>query len=236
MKAQRQLRELVTVESLDVGYGGKAVLRDVCFRLREAEHVGVVGPNGAGKTTLFHALAGLLEPLAGRIRFEVDGLELSLLPQRSEVDWRFPVTAFDVAMMGRVAKLGFLGRPGQSEVELVKQSLARVGLGALAGRRIGELSAGQQQRVFIARALAQEAGLILMDEPYTGLDAAGRLALDDILELLKGDSVTVLTATHNPGRALGRFDRVFYVDHNTVTVGSVHELVPARQQVGGESW
>ena len=198
------------------------------FNLEPGARLAIVGPNGAGKTTLLKALAGLIAPHSGTIR--VHGHEpaghicIAYVPQRSGVDWRFPVTVFDVVMMGRTRRLGPLRRPQAHDREKVSASLTRVGLAAVANRQIEELSGGQQQRMFIARALAQEAELILMDEPLAGLDVHSRDEVLSLLPGLKDHGATVIVALHDLGIASSHFDRVLLLKNGMLGYGAPSDV------------
>jgi manganese/iron transport system ATP-binding protein len=214
---------ILLAEHIYVRYDGKIALEDLTFHLHAGERVAVVGPNGAGKSTLFKVVAGLLEPANGKLNIYGEGpsghICIGYVPQRSQVDWNFPVTVADVVMMGRVGKLGLLRWPHSRDWKLVRQSLAEVGLSDLAHRQISELSGGQQQRMFIARALAQEAELLLMDEPLSGLDVHSEQAIFDILEQLRQRKVTVMVATHDLEQAAENFDRVMLINRRMVGFG-----------------
>ena len=166
------------IDGATVSYGARPVLQDLSFQVPHGARVAVVGPNGAGKSTLFKALVGLLPLRSGQIRIHGQPLGthqdcVAYVPQREEVDWRFPVTVTDVVMMGRFGRQGWLKRPTRPTASGGPWPGAD-GHRRLAGRGIGELSGGQQQRVFLARALAQEPHILLMDEPFTGVDAPRR--------------------------------------------------------------
>ena len=199
--------------------------------MEAGERIAVVGPNGAGKSTLFRVIAGTLRPDAGRVT--VSGHEpdahicIAYVPQRSQVDWNFPVTVADVVMMGRVGQIGLFRRPGRRDREIVAQSLARVNASHLASRQIGALSGGQQQRVFIARALAQEAELLLLDEPFTGLDAPSHEAIFDVLEALQAEGVAVLVATHDLNLAAQEFMRVMLLNGEIIAFGAPAAVLTA---------
>lgn len=198
-------------------------LQDVTFQVSAGQQLAIIGPNGAGKSTLLKLLAGILKPDSGRI--EMFGASpsahicIAYVPQRSEIDWRFPVTVADVVMMGRTKQIGLFRRPGRRDHEIVRASLDRVQALHLADKQIGELSGGQQQRVFIARALALETDLLLMDEPLAGLDLPSQEATMEILNSLRPDGVTVLVATHDLGLAAERFDRVMLLNRRVVALG-----------------
>jgi len=220
---------ILDVRAVSVRYEGRAALSDVSFHLHAGEHVAVVGPNGAGKSTLFKLVAGVLAPAAGEVR--VSGSQpgrhvcIAYLPQRSQVDWRFPVSVADVVMMGRIAKLGFLGNPKKRDWDFVHAALATVGMSDLAKRQIGQLSGGQQQRMFIARSLAQEAELMLMDEPLTGLDTPSQESLLSLLIELQQKRVTVMVATHDLEQAAQYFDRIMLLNHRVIAFGQAREVL-----------
>lgn len=198
-------------------------LENITFQAESGEQIAIIGPNGAGKSTLLKVAAGLLKPDRGSV--EMFGhtpdshICIAYVPQRSEIDWQFPVTVADVVMMGRTRQIGLMRRPGRRDREIVQASLERVQIAHLAGKQIGELSGGQQQRVFIARALALEANLLLMDEPLAGLDMPSQEAMLDILHGLRQDDVTILLATHDLGLAAERFDRVMLLHKHLVALG-----------------
>lgn len=199
-------------------------LEQVTFQARAGEQMAIIGPNGAGKSTLLKVVAGILRPDNGSV--ELFGYApdkhicIAYVPQRSEIDWRFPVTVADVVMMGRTKQIGLFNRPGQTDYHIVQTSLKRVQASHLANKQIGELSGGQQQRVFIARALAMEANILLMDEPLAGLDIPSQEAILNILDSLHAENVTVLLATHDLGLVAERFDRVMLLNKQIVALGT----------------
>lgn len=198
-------------------------LQNVSFKVESGERIAVVGPNGAGKSTLFKLIVGTLSPSQGRVNIFGHGPDghicIAYVPQRSQIDWSFPVTVEDVVMMGRVGQIGFFRWPKRRDWALVREALGRVNAIHLAKKQIGELSGGQQQRVFIARALAQEAELLLLDEPLTGLDVPSQEAIFTVLDGLRPDGVTVLVATHDLNMAAERFDRVMLLNQQIVGFG-----------------
>ena len=227
---------ILEVSHLTVHYNGRPALEDVSFRLVSGERVAVVGPNGAGKSTLFKVIAGVLDPTAGEVR--VAGhcpgghICIAYVPQRSQVDWTFPVTVADVVMMGRAGRVGLLRRPGRQDWAYVSQCLEVVGMTGLANRQISELSGGQQQRMFIARALAQEAELMLMDEPLTGLDVPAQEDIFRVMNELHQRKVTVMVAIHDLNLAAERFDRVMLLNNRLLGMGRPHDVfTPERLQM-----
>ncbi len=211
-------------DTLAPGVGPRHALEGITFRVERGERVAVVGPNGAGKSTLFKVIVGTLRPDRGRVSIYGHGPDghicIAYVPQRSQVDWNFPVTVEDVVMMGRVGQIGLLRRPGKSDWATVRAALERVGAAGLAHHRIGELSGGQQQRVFLARALAQQAELLLLDEPLNGLDIPTQEAIIGILDNLRDDGVTVLLATHDLDMAAERFDRIMLLNRRIIAFES----------------
>lgn len=217
------------VKEVKVSYNGHLALENLTFQVPHGARLAVVGPNAAGKTTLFKALVGLLPLKEGQILIHGQPLGhhqdcVAYVPQREEVDWRFPVTVFDVVMMGRFGQQGFLGRPSPRDREAVENSLAQLGIIDLVNRPIGELSGGQQQRVFLARALAQEPHILLMDEPFTGVDFTTQEATLDLLDHLQSKQVTAMVSTHDLTLASERFDKVLLLNKRMVAYGSPQEV------------
>lgn len=216
------------LEGLTVAYDGEPVLWDVHLALERGCVMGIVGPNGAGKSTMLKAILGLLKPLAGRI--EVDGVErrraatgIAYVPQRTSVDWDFPTTVLDVVLMGTYGRLGWLRRPGAKERAEAREALDKVEMLDLADRQISELSGGQQQRVFLARAFVQHADLLLMDEPFGGVDARTERAIVDLLHGLRSEGKTLLVVHHDLLTVPEYFDHVTLLNRRVVACGPVHE-------------
>jgi len=217
------------LENVTVGYNGSPALKDVSLQIPHGARVAVVGPNGAGKSTLFKALVGLLPIQKGRIL--VHGLPLgdhqdcvAYVPQREDIDWRFPATVEDVVLMGRFGRLGWFRRPTELDRQLAAQSLDQMGILDLANTSIGDLSGGQQQRVFLARALAQEPHILLMDEPFTGVDAATQEVALALLEQLEMQHVTILISTHDLNLAAERFNQVLLLNRRLISYGTPQEV------------
>jgi ABC-type Mn2+/Zn2+ transport system ATPase subunit len=214
----------LVVKGLSVTYGSRLVLSDISFQVPQGTRVAVVGPNGAGKSTLFKAMVGLVAVRAGQVL--VHGVPfgqhldcVAYVPQREEVDWRFPVTVQDVVMMGRYGRLGWLRRPAAVDRAIVGRALDQMNMAEFAGRPIGELSGGQQQRAFLARALAQEPHILLMDEPFTGVDIRTQEATLAFLDALRARQVTVLVSTHDLTLAAERFDQVLLLNRSLIAYG-----------------
>jgi ABC-type Mn2+/Zn2+ transport system ATPase subunit len=220
---------LLELRDVSVFYGERAALRSVTLDVHHGSQVAIIGPNGAGKSTLFKALVGLVPLRSGEIliqgrpRAEHRG-PVAYVPQREEVDWRFPVTVQDVVAMGRYGRGSWLSKLSVRDRKAVGSSLERLGVADLAKRPIGELSGGQQQRVFLARALAQEPEILLLDEPFTGVDVATREATFALLADLREQTVTVLVSTHDLEMAANRFDRVILLNGRLVSVGTPDQV------------
>ncbi len=214
---------VLEVEGVTVRYGDVVALDGISFSLKKGDFVGLVGPNGAGKSTLFKVIAGLIRPHQGEVKIygsEPGGhICIAYIPQRSEVDWNFPATVADVVMMGRAAKLGPIAWPRKKDWELVYEALEKVGLAELARRPIRELSGGQQQKAFIARALAQEAELMLLDEPFNGLDAPSQEEILQVLKNLNRQGVTIILATHDLEMASRHFGLVMLLNRRLLGFG-----------------
>jgi len=197
----------VKVEDVTVLHGPMTVLDNVSFSVGKGEFLAIIGPNGAGKTTLIKVILGLLKPSAGSV--EVFGRSVNELgPHRSKIgyvaqihgiDLTFPVTVFETVLMGTYGKLGLWKRPGSAEREAAMRALDRVGIANLQDRPIARLSSGQRQRAFIARALANDPELLILDEPTTGVDIATTGNLYSLLRQLKNDGVTVILVSHDVG-------------------------------------
>ena len=217
------------VENASIGYGEKIIMRDLSFQVPHGARVAVVGPNGAGKSTLFKALVGILPLQSGRILINGESLGthkdcVAYIPQREDVDWRFPVTVSDVVMMGRFGQMGWLRRPSKMDKQLVQKSMEQMGIADLAERSIGQLSGGQQQRAFLARAIAQEPHILLMDEPFTGVDVTTQEATLNLLDHLRSQHVTAIVSTHDLNLAASRFDLVLLLNHKLIAFGTPQEV------------
>jgi ABC-type Mn2+/Zn2+ transport system ATPase subunit len=223
-------QDRLEVLNANIGYGEKTILNDLSFQVPHGARVAVVGPNGAGKSTLFKALVGILPLQKGHIL--IHGRELgdhkdcvAYVPQKEEVDWRFPVTVQDVVMMGRYGHQGWLGRPSSADRIVVGDSLSQMGILDLAEKSIGQLSGGQQQRAFLARALAQEPHILLMDEPFTGVDITTQEATLALLNHLQEQEVTAMISTHDLNLAATHFDLVLLLNHRLVAYGPAREAL-----------
>jgi manganese/zinc/iron transport system ATP- binding protein len=223
----------VEVQDLGVAFGGRPALSDVSFSVPAGSLVGVLGPNGAGKTTLLRALLGEL-PHSGRA--SVHG-RTGYVPQHTAPHEGFPVDALGVVLMGRYPRLGWLRRPGAADREVALGLLDHVGMREDASRQFSELSGGQRQRVLVARALAQEGDVLLLDEPFTGVDAVSHDTLLDVLRSHAASGATVLMTTHDVGEAGRVCDRLLILNRELVAEGpteSVFTPETLRRAYGGQ--
>lgn len=217
------------LQNVTVSYNGYPALQDLSFQLPHGGQVAVVGPNGAGKSTLFKAMVGLIPLQHGRILIHELPIGhhrhcVAYVPQRGEIDRRFPVTVWDVVMMGRFAHTGWFRRPTRRDHELVRNALEQMGIASLGKRSIDDLSGGQQQRVFLARALAQEPHILLMDEPFTGVDAPTQETTLALLDRLRSEQITVMVSTHDLSMAARRFENVLLLNHRLIAYGPPQEV------------
>ncbi len=210
---------------------GHTALRDASFETPAGSITALVGVNGSGKSTLFKAVMGFVPLSAGQV--QVLGLPvaqamrqrlMAYVPQSEEVDWNFPVLVQDVVMMGRYGHMGFMRLPRQTDRAAVRQALERVDMSELAGRQIGELSGGQKKRVFLARALAQQARVILLDEPFTGVDVKTESAIIDLLRQLRDEGCVILVSTHNLGSVPEFCDRTALIQGTVLACGPTAEV------------
>lgn len=220
---------VISLRGVTVGYDGQPAVESVDLEIKRGALVAVFGPNGGGKTTLLKLMAGLLKPWRGSVQIlggppASAARRIAYVPQAELVDWSFPVSVWDVAMMGRYPGLGPLRQPGRADREAVGAALDRVGMLKLARTQIGRLSGGQRRRAFLARAIAAEAELYLLDEPVTGVDVPTQ---EDLMELLAAESRagrTVVATTHDLAAASRHFGHVVGVNRRIQADGPVSLL------------
>ncbi len=220
----------ISVEDLTVVRGGHVALTDVTFSVDEGTLMGVLGPNGSGKSTLFGAIAGTLPITKGSVRLHGAASEkgaLAYVPQRDRINWAFPATVQDVVTMGRNWNIGWLRQPGRRDKEMVRTCLERVGLWEHRSDLLTELSGGQRQRVFIARALAQEASVILLDEAFSGVDVGAQEGIVEVLQSLRDEGKVVMLATHDLTNLSQRFDQCLCINHHVCAYGPPAEVFTA---------
>ncbi|HSX13664.1 MAG TPA: ABC transporter ATP-binding protein [Chlamydiales bacterium] len=220
----------LVVEDLNVNYGKTTVLWDISFQIPSGVLVGIIGPNGAGKSTLLKAVLRLIKPLSGRIElFGVSSFskirqKIAYVPQRGSVDWDFPITAFEVVLMGRYGRLGLFGRPRKADKEAAYRALDLVGMSGFADRQIGQLSGGQQQRLFIARAIVQDADMLLLDEPFAGVDLTTEKSMIALLKKQTELGKTVFVVHHDLPTVEEYFDHCILLNTRLVGAGPVKEV------------
>ena len=214
-------RPALAADGLSVSFDSNPALVDVTFAVPRGVSVAVLGPNGAGKSTLFQAAVGLVSPNGGSVA--VGASRVAFVPQRLEIEPGFPVTAADVVRMGRYGELGWVRRFSPRDRELVADSLTALGITHLSDRRFGELSGGERQRVLLAQAAAQEAGLLLLDEPFTGVDRPTHEAVRALLSHWRGEGRTIVVATHDLESAVRDYDLVLCLNRRVVAFGPAAE-------------
>jgi ABC-type Mn2+/Zn2+ transport system ATPase subunit len=214
---------IVRARDVAIAYGANVAVEGVTFAVRRGQRVGLIGPNGGGKTTLLRALIGDVRPVAGSLEV---GATCASVPQTQRSRLDYPVTALDVALMGTIAGTPWWRMPGRAERAHAREALAEVGMADRSGELFGELSGGQQQRVLIARALVRDAGLLLMDEPFTGIDATNVDVILELIDRLAAQGRGLFVATHDVDQ-VREWDAVLALNHRQVAFGRTEEvLVP----------
>ena len=222
----------IALDRLTVSYpNGVTAMRDATFDLGPGTICALVGPNGSGKSTIFKAIMGFIRPTSGEVRLYGMPVDQALkqnivayVPQSEEVDWNFPVLVETVVMMGRYGHMNFLRRPSHTDRAKVTEALERVGLAAYRHHQIGELSGGQRKRVFVARALAQEGSIVLLDEPFTGVDVKTETAIIGVLREMRAEGKLMLVSTHNLGSVPDFCDEVVLVNRRVIAAGPTAEV------------
>ena len=222
----------IDVRGVTVSYpNGHVALRDASFQLSGGSICALVGVNGSGKSTLFKAIMGLVEPAAGQVSIAGGPVRAALkrnliayVPQAEEVDWSFPVSVWDVVMMGRYGYMNLLRIPRAEDRRIAEESLKRVGMLEFRERQIGELSGGQRKRVFLARALAQRGRVILLDEPFTGVDVTTESAIIALLRELRAEGHIMLVSTHNLGSVPEFCDHVVLINRRVLAAGPTADV------------
>ena len=222
----------IEVEDLQVSYYGNTAIKDVNFSFDGGKLIGILGPNGAGKSTMLKAIIGLIPTDKGTVRLSGQAIddvrkEIAYVPQRSNIDWDFPIEVKETVLLGTFPKLGLFHRPGKKEQELARECLDKVGMTEFANRQIGELSGGQQQRVFMARALAQKAEFFFLDEPFVGIDVSSEEIIMDILKELRKEGKIVLIVHHDLSKVSSYFDDIILLNKKMIASGPVSEVFTA---------
>lgn len=222
---------MLGVQHLTVRYGTHPALEDATVNFRAGTFTAIIGPNGAGKSTLLRTLVGLVAPTEGAVTYGGPGLArdaIAYVPQQQTLDWAFPVTVWDVAMMGRTGRLGWLRWPGRADREQVRAALEQTGVYDLRSRHIGALSGGQRQRVLLARMLARDARILLLDEPLTGVDQATQEGLMSLLRAQAQAGRAVVMVTHDLEQARAWCDHLVLVNRRVVADGTPEQVYSPR--------
>lgn len=229
-------------------YDRRQVLNDIHLRITAGSCIGIIGPNGSGKTSLMRSMVGLNQPTQGTVRIFGERpnrrwrrqQQIGYVPQLKSMDKDFPISVYDVVMLGRVGRLGPLHFPKKEDHRIVEDTLRRVKMLEMSDRPIGQLSGGQQQRVFIARALAQQSKILLLDEPATGLDIPTQQSIYTLLEQLHGDGITTVTTTHDLlALEFHHFDRILCLNQRVIAFGPPEKVLTQEiltQTFAGVPW
>ena len=220
----------INITNIGVYYRTQEALRDVNCTIKPGRITGIFGPNGAGKSTLMKAILGLVPMSSGQVLYKNQPLmqqleKVAYIPQRSQIDWNYPATVWDVVMMGRVKKTGWLRSFSTISRQIAKQALERVGIEELKNRPIGELSGGQQQRVFLARALTQEAEIFCFDEPFVGIDQKTQAIIFEVFQELAKNNKIVLVVNHDLGESITHFDDLILLNCELIATGSRQQVL-----------
>ena len=222
---------MLGAQHLTVRYGTHPALEDATVNFRAGTFTAIIGPNGAGTSTLLRTLVGLVAPTEGAVTYGGPGLArdaIAYVPQQQTLDWAFPVTVWDVAMMGRTGRLGWLRWPGRADREQVRAALEQTGVYDLRSRHIGALSGGQRQRVLLARMLARDARILLLDEPLTGVDQATQEGLMSLLRAQAQAGRAVVMVTHDLEQARAWCDHLVLVNRRVVADGTPEQVYSPR--------
>ncbi|WHX26815.1 metal ABC transporter ATP-binding protein [Virgibacillus halodenitrificans] len=220
----------ISVDQLHVSYYGKEAVRDVSFSIMPGSLVGIIGPNGAGKSTLLKAVLGLVPSDKGIVKVRGEEVKLvrkklAYVPQRSNIDWDFPISVIDTVLIGTYPKLKIFKRPKKEDKKLAMECLEKVGMAEFKDRQIGELSGGQQQRVFLARALAQQAEIFFLDEPFVGIDISSEETIIKVLKELRDQGKTILVVHHDLSKANDYFQQLILLNQELIKFGNVDEVM-----------
>ena len=225
----RERTPALVIDNVSVELAGRRVLEGATLSVARGEFVGLLGPNGAGKTTLLRSALGLITPVSGSVTVEgrpsrPGRVPVGYVPQRHDVAWDFPISVADAVMTGLTGRIGLLRRPRSTDWEAVADALARVAMTELADRPLDQLSGGQRQRVLVARALALRPEVLLLDEPFTGLDVPTQELLSVLFAQLAAEGRAVLMTTHDIVGALDSCDRIVLLNRTVVATGTPRDL------------
>ncbi len=220
------MEKLIEFENVSLGYGNKIVIKDLNFFIKEKTFLGLVGPNGAGKTTILKGILGLLKPIKGSIRFNKKQVRPGYVPQREVIDEIFPLTVLDIVIMGRYSLLPPLKWPGKKDREEALRCMDYLGIAELADSPYRDLSGGQKQRVLIARALAGDPPLLILDEPTNGMDLAGEKAIMDLIfKLHREKNITIVFVTHYLSLMANYSGEMMILGENFYNFGRTEEII-----------
>jgi ABC-type Mn2+/Zn2+ transport system ATPase subunit len=224
------MNALIDFRNATLGYGSKVVLKDVTFSIHEGDYFGLVGPNGAGKTTLLRAILGTLKPLSGDVRVGGDTpIRFGYVPQRDTVDYVMPYTVEEVVMMGRFRQIGLLRRPSSYDRQIMMESMKHVDIEDLRNLAFKDLSGGQKQRTLIARALASQPAVLILDEPTNGMDLPSRTSILQLIHNLHShDKLTVIMVSHMLDDLANYVKRIALVERKSFQVGAIDEILTAQ--------
>ncbi len=227
------MKKALVVKNLTVSYDQLSVLWDINFEMASRQIIGIIGPNGAGKSTLIQALLGLIKTISGTVEFLGKSLKKSkrrvaYVPQKKTIDWKFPITLLDVVLMGGYCRLKGLKWYRKSDYERAIRLIKLMEMEDLKERQISELSMGQQQRLFIARALMQDADLFLLDEPFAGVDKTTETLIMQILNRLKKEGKTILMVHHDLNTVESYFDSLIILNTSLVASGKTESIFNLR--------
>lgn len=236
------LRQTIYIKDLTVAYQHKKAIEDISLAIEPGKITGIIGPNGAGKSTLLKGIIGLIKVESGEVEINNNAIdeyrkEIAYVEQRSAIDLTFPITVEEVVLLGTYPKLGLFKRPKKEDREKVLACLKQVKMERFAKRQIGNLSGGQLQRVFIARALAQEADIIFLDEPFVGIDMVSEKVIVSILKQLQGEGKTIVIVHHDLHKTREYFDNLIILNQKLIASGPVKDVFKTKfiQQAYGET-
>ncbi len=220
---------VLKTRNLTVSYHKRPVIKGINLSIESGNIVGIVGPNGAGKSTLFKGILGLLRPDSGEVEIfgkpASDTLkEVAYIPQKEQFDWDFPINVFDLVMMGRYSHISYFGKPAKYDKDIVEDSLSKLEMIKFSQTQIRHLSGGQQQRAFIARALAQQSSLLMLDEPFVGVDAKTEEAILSLMKELKNQGKTIIIVHHDLAKVKEYFDKLILLNQTLIAYGDTSEV------------
>ena len=221
---------MLKVRDLAINYRNTWAINDISFSLQPGEVTGLLGPNGAGKSSLVKGILGLVPTARGSVTFAERPIKgqlkrVAYVPQRSQIDWDYPITVEKVVMMGRIPATGWFRKPSVNSHQIVKNALARVEMTKYAQHQIRELSGGQQQRVFLAKAIAQQAELLFFDEPFNNIDKKTEEIIFQVFAELKQHQKTLLVISHDLGKTVDNYDRLLLLNHHLIAIGNQEEVL-----------